>query len=252
MKFLGVIPSRYSSTRLPGKPLANIEGHTMIEWVYKRAKLSNLDEVIVATDDMRIFEEVERFGGKVILTSDKHTNGTSRIAEVCEKIKDFDVIINIQGDEPLIRPEMINSLIDSFKDDNNIQMSTLKYKIHDMDDINNPNYVKVIVDKNDYAIYFSRSPIPYPRNLNMNNYYKHIGIYGYLRDFVIKYSKMPATPLEESESLEQLRAIENGYKIKVLETPYKIIGVDTKEELEKVREYIRKNKLSLDSGEMNE
>ena len=246
MKFLGVIPSRYASTRLNAKPLADICGHTMIEWVYKRAKLSNLDEVIVATDDERILKEVENFGGKAILTSKDHPNGTSRIAEVCEKMSGYDVIVNIQGDEPLIKPEMINSIIDSFKNDKNIKMSTLKYKLDNMEDINNPNYVKVIVDKDDYAIYFSRSPIPYPRNMDMKNYYKHIGIYGYLREFVIEYSKMAQTPLEISESLEQLRAIENGYKIKVLETPYKIIGVDTFEELEKVRKYIKENNIILD------
>lgn len=245
MKFLGVIPSRYASTRLEGKPLKDICGHTMIEWVYKRAKLSKLDEVVVATDDMRIYEEVERFGGKVVLTSKEHENGTSRIAEVCEKYGDYDVIINIQGDEPLIEPEMINSLIDSFKDET-IAMSTLKYKIDSMEEIENPNYVKVITDKRGYAIYFSRSIIPYPRKLDIQNYYKHVGIYGYKREFVIEYAKMESTPLELSESLEQLRALENGYRIKVIETPYKIIGVDTQEELEKVREYITNNGVTLD------
>lgn len=246
MKFLGVIPSRYASTRLEGKPLKDICGHTMIEWVYKRTKLSNLDEVVVATDDERIYEEVERFGGKAILTRKDHENGTSRIAEVCEKYSDYDVIVNVQGDEPLIEPDMINSIIDSFKEDDTISMSTLKYKLNTMEDIENPNYVKVITDKKGYAIYFSRSVIPYPRKLDIQNYYKHVGIYGYKRDFVIEYAKMEPTPLELSESLEQLRALENGYRIKVMETPYKILGVDTQEELEKVREYIREKKLNLD------
>ncbi|MGY0395076.1 3-deoxy-manno-octulosonate cytidylyltransferase [Fusobacterium sp.] len=245
MKFLGVIPSRYASTRLEGKPLKDICGHTMVEWVYKRAKLSDLDEVVVATDDERIYKEVERFGGKVVLTRKDHENGTSRIAEVCEKYKDYDVIVNIQGDEPLIEKDMINSIINSFKEDESIPMSTLKYKLETMEDIENPNYVKVITDKNGYAIYFSRSVIPYPRKLNLQNYYKHVGIYGYKRDFVIEYAKMEPTALELSESLEQLRAIENGYKIKVMETPYKILGVDTQEELEKVREYIDKNGIKL-------
>lgn len=245
MKFLGVIPSRYASTRLEGKPLKDICGHTMVEWVYKRAKLSDLDEVVVATDDERIYKEVERFGGKVVLTRKDHENGTSRIAEVCEKYKDYDVIVNIQGDEPLIEKDMINSIINSFKEDESIPMSTLKYKLETMEDIENPNYVKVITDKNGYAIYFSRSVIPYPRKLNLQNYYKHVGIYGYKRDFVIEYAKMEPTALEISESLEQLRAIENGYKIKVMETPYKILGVDTQEELEKVREYIDKNGIKL-------
>ena len=246
MKFLGVIPSRYASTRLEGKPLKDICGHTMIEWVYKRTKLSNLDEVVVATDDERIYKEVERFGGKAILTSKEHENGTSRIAEVCTKYEDYDVIVNVQGDEPLIEPEMINSIINSFKEDDTISMSTLKYKIDTMEEIENPNYVKVITDKKGYALYFSRSVIPYPRKLDIQNYYKHVGIYGYKRDFVGEYAKMEPTPLELSESLEQLRALENGYRIKVMETPYKIIGVDTQEELEKVREYIKENGLKLD------
>lgn len=246
MKFLGVIPSRYASTRLEGKPLKDICGHTMIEWVYKRTKLSNLDEVVVATDDERIYKEVERFGGKAILTSKEHENGTSRIAEVCTKYEDYDVIVNVQGDEPLIEPEMINSIINSFKEDDTISMSTLKYKIDTMEEIENPNYVKVITDKKGYALYFSRSVIPYPRKLDIQNYYKHVGIYGYKRDFVVEYAKMEPTPLELSESLEQLRALENGYRIKVMETPYKIIGVDTQEELEKVREYIEENGLKLD------
>lgn len=246
MKFLGVIPSRYASTRLEGKPLKDICGHTMVEWVYKRALKSKLDGVVVATDDERIVDEVKSFGGNVILTRKDHINGTSRIAEVCETYSDYDVIVNIQGDEPLIEPDMINSIIDSFVEDNTIPMSTLKYKLTDMAEIENPNAVKVVTDKNDFAIYFSRSIIPYPRNLNMDNYYKHVGIYGYKRDFVMEYAKMASTPLELSESLEQLRVLENGYKIKVLETPYKIIGVDTQEELERVREYITKNGLVID------
>lgn len=246
MKFLGVIPSRYASTRLEGKPLKDICGHTMVEWVYKRALKSKLDGVVVATDDERIVDEVKSFGGNVILTRKDHINGTSRIAEVCETYRDYDVIVNIQGDEPLIEPDMINSIIDSFIEDNTIPMSTLKYKLTDMAEIENPNAVKVVTDKNDFAIYFSRSVIPYPRNLNMDNYYKHVGIYGYKRDFVMEYAKMASTPLELSESLEQLRVLENGYKIKVLETPYKIIGVDTQEELERVREYITKNRLVID------
>lgn len=246
MKFLGVIPSRYASTRLEGKPLKDICGHTMVEWVYKRALKSKLDGVVVATDDERIVDEVKSFGGNVILTRKDHINGTSRIAEVCETYTDYDVIVNIQGDEPLIEPDMINSIIDSFIEDSTIPMSTLKYKLTDMTEIENPNAVKVVTDKNDFAIYFSRSVIPYPRNLNMDNYYKHVGIYGYKRDFVMEYAKMASTPLELSESLEQLRVLENGYKIKVLETPYKIIGVDTQEELERVREYITKNGLVID------
>lgn len=245
MKFLGVIPARYASTRLEAKPLKLIDGHTMIEWVYKRTKGSALDEVVVATDDMRIYDEVLKFGGKAVLTRTDHENGTSRIAEVCEKMPEYDVIINVQGDEPLIEVEMINSLIDSFKRESSLVMGTLKHKITDKNDIENPNVVKVVVDKNDYAIYFSRSVIPYPRNLNQDIYFKHVGIYGYKSDFVREYSQMKSTPLEKSESLEQLRVLENGYKIKVIETPYSIQGVDTEEDLERVRRIVKERKFSI-------
>ncbi|MDR3258462.1 MAG: 3-deoxy-manno-octulosonate cytidylyltransferase [Fusobacteriaceae bacterium] len=245
MKFLGVIPARYASTRLEGKPLKDICGHTMIEWVYKRAIKSRLDKVIVATDDDRILREVEGFNGEAAMTSRDHPNGTSRIAEVCQKYNDYDVIINIQGDEPLIEPQMINQLMETFLSDRDLVMSTIKNKIDNMEEIKNPNVVKVITDKNDFAIYFSRSIIPYPRAENLNNYYKHVGIYGYKREFVIEYSKMISTPLELSESLEQLRVLENGYKIKVVETAHKIIGVDTEDELNKVREYINNKKIKI-------
>lgn len=245
MKFLGIIPARYSSTRLEGKPLKDIHGHTMIEWVYKRAKKSNLDALVVATDDERIYNEVINFGGEAIMTSSNHSNGTSRIAEVCEKIKDYDVVINIQGDEPLIEVDMINTLINTFKENKDLTMATLKHKLNEKEEIENPNNVKVVSDKNDYAIYFSRSVIPYPRKNEKLSYYKHIGIYAYKRDFVIEYSKMLPTTLEEAESLEQLRVLENGYKIKVLETPHSLIGVDTAENLEQVIRYIKENNIKL-------
>lgn len=246
MKFLGVIPARYLSTRLEGKPLKKIHGHSMIEWVYKRAKKANLDELIVATDDKRIYDEVLSFGGKAIITSTEHKNGTSRIAEVCQKLSDYDVVINIQGDEPLIETDMINSLVDSFIKDKSLVMATLKHKLKEEEEIKNPNNVKVISDKNDFALYFSRSPIPYPRNNENVSYFKHIGIYAYKRDFVIEYSNMASTPLEEAESLEQLRVLENGYRIKVLETPHSLIGVDTEENLKDVIEYIEKYKIVLE------
>lgn len=245
MKFLGIIPARYSSTRLEAKPLKKIHGHTMIEWVYKRAKKSELHDLVVATDDKRIYDEVISFGGKAIMTSETHPNGTSRIAEVCEKMDDYDVIINIQGDEPLIEADMINSLINTFKENKDLVMATLKHKLNSKEEIENPNSVKVICDKNNYAIYFSRSVIPYPRKNENISYYKHIGIYAYKRDFVIEYSKMPSSPLEESESLEQLRVLENGYKIKVLETSHSLIGVDTEQNLQDVIAYIEKNKITL-------
>lgn len=245
MKFLGIIPARYSSTRLEAKPLKKIHGHTMIEWVYKRAKKSELHDLVVATDDKRIYDEVISFGGKAIMTSETHPNGTSRIAEVCEKMDDYDVIINIQGDEPLIEADMINSLINTFKENKDLVMATLKHKLNSKEEIENPNSVKVVCDKNNYAIYFSRSVIPYPRKNENISYYKHIGIYAYKRDFVIEYSKMLSSPLEEAESLEQLRVLENGYKIKVLETSHSLIGVDTEQNLQDVIAYIEKNKITL-------
>lgn len=245
MKFLGVIPARYGSTRFEGKPLELIHGKPMIEWVYKRSLSSNLDKVVVATDDERIEKVVKGFGGEVIMTSNSHETGTDRIAEVASHYKDFDVIINVQGDEPLIEASMINSLITPFLEEKELKMATLKYKLSHMDDVNNPNIVKVITDKNDYAIYFSRNPIPFPRKLNEDIYYKHIGVYAYKRDFVLEYAKMPQTALEISESLEQLRVLENGYKIKVLETTHKVLGVDTPEDLVKVIDFVKENKIEL-------
>lgn len=246
MKFLGVIPARYGSTRFEGKPLETIHGKTMIEWVYKRSLSSKLDKVVVATDDDRIAEVVKAFGGEVILTSRDHETGTDRIAEVAKVYKEFDVIINVQGDEPLIESSMINSLITPFLEEPELKMATLKYKLDNMEDVNNPNIVKVICDKNDYAIYFSRNPIPFPRKLDISNYYKHIGVYAYKRDFVLDYAKMPQTPLEISESLEQLRVLENAYKIKVLETKHKVLGVDTPEDLIKVIDYVKENNIILE------
>ncbi len=246
MKFLGVIPARYGSTRFEGKPLEIIHGKTMIEWVYKRSLSSKLDKVVVATDDDRIVEVVKSFGGEVILTSRDHETGTDRIAEVAQNYRDFDVIINVQGDEPLIESSMINSLITPFIEEPELKMATLKYKLDNMEDVNNPNIVKVICDKNDYAIYFSRNPIPFPRKLEISNYYKHIGVYAYKRDFVLDYAKMPQTPLEISESLEQLRVLENCYKIKVLETKHKVLGVDTPEDLIKVINYVKENNIVLE------
>ena len=162
-----------------------------------------------------------------------------------EFLKEFDVIINVQGDEPLIESSMINNLMIPFKEEPNLKMATLKYRLNSMEDVDNPNIVKVITDKNDYALYFSRSPIPFPRNLNENIYFKHIGVYAYKRDFVLEFSKMPQTILEKSESLEQLRVLENGNKIKVIETTHKVLGVDTPEDLLKVINYVKENNIDL-------
>ena len=236
MKILCVIPARYASTRLPGKPLSNIAGKPMILRVYERAaKAAKIDEVLVATDDERIKTAVENGGGKAMMTKKDHPTGTDRLAEVAEKYADFDVVINVQGDEPLIEPALIDELAELFVVDENLQMATVKTAITDAEEQKNPNNVKVVTDKNGYALYFSRSLVPYPRNAGAA-VYKHIGIYAYRRDFLLAFAKMAATPLEQSESLEQLRALENGYKIKVIETKHKFVGVDTEEDLRRVNE----------------
>jgi 3-deoxy-manno-octulosonate cytidylyltransferase (CMP-KDO synthetase) len=235
MKITAIIPARYSSSRLPGKPLKDICGKTMVQRVYEQVKkVSLVDKVIVATDDQRIFNEVKSFKGNVIMTSKDHKTGTDRLAEVATKI-DTDIIVNVQGDEPLINPLVIKSAIEPLLTDDSLKMSTLKHLIKDEEEINNPNIVKVITDKNKNAIYFSRSKIPYARNSQKFNYYKHIGLYVYRKNFLLRFAEMESTPLEVQESLEQLRVIENGYKIKVLETEYDSIGVDTEEDLDKVR-----------------
>ncbi len=232
MKKIGIIPARYNSTRLPGKPLADINGKPMIQWVYENSIKSKLDKVIVATDDKRIYDTVIKFGGEAMMTSKNHENGSSRLVEVAEQIE-ADIIVNIQGDEPLIDDKTIDKVIDGFENDENVV--TLKTLIEDGDEINNPNIVKVITDINDKAIIFSRTALPYKRNEIDIEYYKHIGIYGYKKEFLMKYIKLNESTLERVESLEQLRIIENGYSIKVLEITKELIGVDTIEDLEKVR-----------------
>ena len=237
MKTIVIIPARYGSTRFPGKPLALIKGKPMIQWVYENAKkCEKVDDVYVATDDSRIFECVEGFNGKALMTSDKHTCGTDRLAECAEilKLEDEDIILNIQGDEPTFRKEMIEDL-ESIFEDKDVYFGTLKVLIDSQEELDNPNVVKVIDDINNDAIYFSRFTLPYERDKNRKtNHYKHIGAYGYKKWFLMKYSKMEKSELELSESLEQLRAIENGYKIRVKETKYQTVGVDTPEQIEEV------------------
>ncbi len=236
MKIICVIPARYASTRLPGKPLADIAGKPMIVRVYERALQAKVpSEVIAAVDDERVFEAVKAAGGNAVMTKKDHPTGTDRLAEVALKCEDADVIINIQGDEPLIDPQIIDDLAQQFIDDEDLQMATVKTPMNE-DEKAEPGNVKVITDKNGYALYFSRSLIPYPRENTGVTVYKHIGIYGYRRDFLLQYAKMEPTPLETTESLEQLRALENGYKIKVIATDKHFVGVDTKEDLQKVNE----------------
>ena len=241
MKAICVIPARYSSTRLPGKPLKDICGKPMICRVYERAKLAkSAAEVIVATDDERIFKVVEENSGQAMMTKANHKTGTDRLAEVAEKFPDVDVVVNVQGDEPLIEPGLIDELITQFVNDENLQMATVATELQDEDEMKNPNNVKVVFDKNNNALYFSRSLIPYPRNSGKSPVYKHIGIYAYRRKFLLDYAKMSSTQLEQAESLEQLRALENGYKIRVITSDCKFVGVDTEEDLKLVNEIYSK------------
>lgn len=241
MKFIGIIPARYSSSRFPGKPLADMAGKPMIQRVYEQVKLA-LDEVWVATDDTRILEAVEAFRGNAVMTSASHKSGTDRCKEAYQKInKDFDVVINIQGDEPFIQPEQINAIKDCF-DTPNIELATLvkPFKKEDgFEALFNNNSPKVVINNNNEAIYFSRSIIPYIRDvhhtewLDKHTFYKHIGMYAYRVDILNKITELPQSSLELAESLEQLRWIENGYKIKVGYTNVETIGIDTPDDMEK-------------------
>jgi len=230
-----IIPARLKSTRLPNKMILDICGKSLIQRVYEQAKKSNADEVIVATDNIQIIKIIEKIGGVAILTSESHQSGTDRIAEAVQNL-DLDFIVNLQGDEPLIDPQIINQILNLA---GKVEFASAMRIINNLADLNNPNIVKVITDKFDNAIYFSRSPIPFNRDSLLNlDYFQHIGIYGYSRSFLEIYSKLQETKLEKIEKLEQLRAIENGYKIKMITTEYKSIGVDTFEDLESVRKII--------------
>ncbi|MBC8471724.1 MAG: 3-deoxy-manno-octulosonate cytidylyltransferase [Planctomycetes bacterium] len=241
---VGVIPARYGSSRFEGKVLADIAGKPMIQWVYERAKQSKtLDELFVAVDDPRVQSVVEGFGGKAILTGAHHKSGTDRIAEVVEKMA-ADIIVNIQGDQPLIDPNMIDEAVQPMIDNPEIQMSTLKREI-EKDEFGDPGVVKVVVDENDFALYFSRSLIPYPLYEENIRVYEHVGLYVYRKDFLLEISNMPQGYLEKIESLEQLRVLEKGYKILVVETKMDKaagISVDTPEDLERVERLIDKMK----------
>lgn len=240
MNIICVIPARYASTRLPGKPLLDIEGKPMIQRVYEQAKKASCPtEVYVATDHEGVFSAVQAFGGKVIMTSSEHPTGTDRLAEVAAKLDTVDIIINVQGDEPLIEPSIIDDLAKAFEEDKDLVMATLATPMEN-EEFNEPSAVKVVTSLKGYALYFSRSLIPYPRVQDTGiTVYKHIGIYAYKREFLLKYAKLTPTPLEKTESLEQLRALEYGYPIKVLTTKIRAIGVDTKEDLMKVREIFK-------------
>ena len=232
---VAVIPARYASTRFPGKALADIAGRAMIEHVYARARSArNVDAVIVATDDARIADAVTRFGGDVRMTRSDHLTGTDRLAEVASGL-DCDLIVNVQGDEPLIDAASIDAAIEPFRDDAALMMSTVCTRINDKDAVADPNVVKVVTDVRGFALYFSRSAIPYPRGPAGSGPCKHLGLYVYRREFLRTIARLDPTPLERSESLEQLRVLENGFDIKVIETRHDSIGVDTPEDLEHVR-----------------
>ena len=234
---IGVIPARYASTRFPGKPLARIAGKSLIERVYSQTVKADLRKVIVATDDKRIADEVRSFGGNFILTGE-HPSGTDRIAEAVKNEK-CDIVVNVQGDEPLIEPEIINTVVRVLKENKPADISTAAAKIGDAREITDPNVVKVVFTVDGRALYFSRSTIPYSRNENQI-YYKHIGIYGYRKEFLKTFVSLPRSSMEISESLEQLRLLENGYHIQVALVDYSPIGVDTPEDVIRVEEVIKK------------
>ena len=243
-RIVGVIPARYGSSRFEGKVLADIAGKPMIQWVYERANQSKmLDELFVAVDDPRVQSGVEQFGGKAVLTAAHHKSGTDRIAEAVEDMP-VDIVVNIQGDQPLLDPDMIDEAVIPMIDNPEIQMSTLKREI-EKDEFDDPGVVKVVVDDNDFALYFSGSLIPYPRHEENIRVFEHIGLYVYRKDFLLKISKMSLGYLEKIESLEQLRVLEKGYKILVIETKMDRtsgISVDTPEDLKKVEKIISQMK----------
>lgn len=243
MNFIAIIPARYASTRLPGKPLIDILGKPMIQRVYEQVSKA-VETVIVATDDNRIAKKVANFGGNVVMTSKNHKSGTDRIAEAIIKYeiktgKKFDVIINVQGDEPYISPEQIKLLFGCFKSEDT-QIATLIKKISNKEDIFDTNTPKVVFNKNKEALYFSRSPIPFVRDLNKKSiterisFYKHIGIYAYRKDILKEITNLEVSNLEKAESLEQNRWLENNYKIRIEFTEHESISVDTKEDLKKI------------------
>ena len=237
-KIIAFIPARFPSTRFPGKPLALISGKPMIQHVYERAQACpELDEMYVATDDQRIYSCVEGFGGRAVMTAKDHQSGTDRIAEAAEKLNvgPRDIVVNIQGDQPLFQPSILADLIRPLNEDPTIPMSTLMYRIQENKEIQDPNNVKVVVDTNGYALYFSRLPIPFIRDKGSGtHYYKHIGMYAYRKEFLLTFTRLPYGRLEGVEKLEQLRALEHGFQIKVIETPFDSTDVDVPKDMVEV------------------
>jgi len=245
MDVIGIIPARYSSTRFEGKVLADIGGKSMIQHVWEKAKEAKiLDDLIIACDEEIVAKAARSFGAKVVLTSKGHASGTDRIAEVVNPL-DVKVIVNIQGDEPLIQPVMIEKAARALLEDKSLVMATLMKKIDDPAIINDPHVVKVVVDSNNFALYFSRAAIPYRAinsEINQPVYFKHIGLYSYTKDFLFTYKQLPVSVLERTECLEQLRVLQEGFRIKVIETEHDTVGVDTPDDLEKVRAYLESEK----------
>lgn len=245
MKFIGIIPARFQSTRFPGKPLVILGEKPIIQWVYENAKKA-LDDVYVATDDERIYKAVEAFGGKAVYTSPNHQSGTDRCAEAAQKVAkqvEFDVVINIQGDEPFIRPEQVEGLKACFNFPET-EIATLIKPITNAIEITNINRPKVVINKNMEAMYFSRSSIPFVRDskpeewINRNEFYSHIGMYAYRYDILLELTNLPIGVLEKAESLEQLRWLENGYRIKTAKTSFENMGIDTPEDLENAKKFL--------------
>ena len=233
-----IIPARYGSSRLKGKPLIKVEGKPVIQWVYEKAQAARLaDIIIVATDDERIFNTVKAFGGNVEMTSVNHKCGSDRIKEVVMRHPEIAYIVNLQGDEPLIKPESIDEVIKNVKDDKDADISTLIRKVTP-EEAENPNLVKCVIDNAGFAMYFSRSKIPFERNIDKADFYGHLGIYGYKREALIKMTELPQSSYEMAESLEQLRALQNGMKIKTSIVNFVPVGIDTAEDLEKFKEII--------------
>lgn len=237
-----IIPARYNSKRLNGKPLIKVCDKPIIQWVWERAKLvKGADAVIIATDNQDIFDTAKSFGADVEMTSENHKCGSDRIAEVAERHPEFSIIVNLQGDEPMIDPLCVEEVIKNLKNDKNADITTLCTFVRAEDDKEDPNMVKVVFDSNFYALYFSRSKIPYERNYEIAHFYKHIGIYGYRRDSLFKMVNLPQAKIEQAESLEQLRALYNGMKIKVTPVVYNSIGIDTMIDLQEFKKLVENN-----------
>ncbi len=227
-----IIPARYNSKRLQGKPLIKVCNKPIIQWVWERAvQVKSADMVIIATDNQEIFDTAKTFGAQVEMTSENHKCGSDRIVEVAQKYPDISYIINLQGDEPMINTNCVEEVIRLIKEDDTADISTLLSEIKEDEDLEDPNMVKCVVDKNGYALYFSRSKIPYERNYGIAKFYKHIGIYGYKRESLFKMTQFEQPEIERAESLEQLRALYNGMKIRTSVVEYNSIGIDTLEDL---------------------